>query len=923
MQDALLIIINLQATEFCTKDGNGTTHNLLATNLQNQKCDQMSAWEVMQGLSDFGEGVGSDRNPESVLKPQFTVVRKQAINVSTSTTDVHTSTTAPTFTSEFPESTLFTISSTNTLSTTAMESVGTPSNSSPTTMFGSTQVIPSSHFLTSTSQTNETTFITSYNTSSSTTRTIADITFSSSTIYVDTTTDMSNTTTTGSLATATVSVSTFSNQSSSSNIQTTSNAGTTLTSTSFDQDDSSSTPLPTFTTTGYDGPKGSENSCFQDVVCLCLDVSDSMDVKDRITIMSKGVQTYILSYLRNGTAIGIVTFSSSATVHSNMTEITSDFVRERLAAVVPTVANGVTNIEAGIGQCLAILKEYTGGDISNTRILLHTDGEENRGNVNNSIEQVVAQGVTLDTVLFDQGGFLANQANLTGGEELLASDKQGNVLLLSFYLKTADRYCDAQSLDALLTNKEIIIPPGKLLYQGKVYFDKTVGLNAKLLFKYNVPVVIDLLTDLPVTITKQDSLNTVIISIEGTVEDFIDYNITKNTLNENASVIITVTSSPIPGVQPIRVKNRLNSKNIEFSASANLVGYIGVFQGYTPILQLNVIVILEDPSGGVTPFQYYDNGRGGVVVISNWSAVPDSTPPEKITDLVVLDASKETGVITLSWTAPGEDLNIGQVSGYEFGVGSNYSLDFLIHLDVEVILNNVSNFLIDAGNNLQMRINASAITPETFGLPESANISTYYFRIRTYDSNNNYASWSNVASASFVDPATIATLLVTTTTTSISSTTEITTTADFTITTVLTSADSTSSTTTDLSTNSSTLRTTQTPTTNLVSATEDLSTVPSTSSTTQTPTTTLISTTEDISTSSHTSSTTQTPSTTLFNTVKDLTPSPSTSSTAQTPTTTFVRTTEKSTTTSTTGTTTTVPSTSQPQTTMVPYVFAQ
>lgn len=52
----------------------------------------------------------------------------------------------------------------------------------------------------------------------------------------------------------------------------------------------------------------------------------------------------------------------------------------------------------------------------------------------------------------------------------------------------------------------------------------------------------------------------------------------------------------------------------------------------------------------------------GVVVVNNWKpGVEDKTPPEKITDLVVLNAAADgDDVFTISWTAPGDDLNVGQ-----------------------------------------------------------------------------------------------------------------------------------------------------------------------------------------------------------------------------------------------------------------------
>ena len=42
-------------------------------------------------------------------------------------------------------------------------------------------------------------------------------------------------------------------------------------------------------------------------------------------------------------------------------------------------------------------------------------------------------------------------------------------------------------------------------------------------------------------------------------------------------------------------------------------------------------------------------------------AVEDTTPPEKINDLRILNAAADGNyVFTIGWTAPGDDLNVGQ-----------------------------------------------------------------------------------------------------------------------------------------------------------------------------------------------------------------------------------------------------------------------
>ena len=67
--------------------------------------------------------------------------------------------------------------------------------------------------------------------------------------------------------------------------------------------------------------------------------------------MSRLVQIYIEAYLRDNTAVGIVSFEDEATVLAQMTVITSPAVRGSLASKVPTTADGGTSIVAGLQKC--------------------------------------------------------------------------------------------------------------------------------------------------------------------------------------------------------------------------------------------------------------------------------------------------------------------------------------------------------------------------------------------------------------------------------------------------------------------------------------------------------------------------------------------------------------------------------------------
>ncbi|KAF6040357.1 CLCA4 [Bugula neritina] len=67
---------------------------------------------------------------------------------------------------------------------------------------------------------------------------------------------------------------------------------------------------------------------------------------------------------------------------------------------------------------------------------------------------------------------------------------------------------------------------------------------------------------------------------------------------------------------------------------------------------------------------------GGVFIVSNFTgSVTDRTPPDRITDLLADFGSERNGntIFTLSWTAPGNDLNVGRASNYTFYVSNDSS----------------------------------------------------------------------------------------------------------------------------------------------------------------------------------------------------------------------------------------------------------
>lgn len=70
--------------------------------------------------------------------------------------------------------------------------------------------------------------------------------------------------------------------------------------------------------------------------------------------MASSMKLYIQTYLRNGTALGIVTFASSATTKLAMTSLSSSSARSAAVSRVPTIAKGGTGIGGGLQKCQTV-----------------------------------------------------------------------------------------------------------------------------------------------------------------------------------------------------------------------------------------------------------------------------------------------------------------------------------------------------------------------------------------------------------------------------------------------------------------------------------------------------------------------------------------------------------------------------------------
>ncbi len=116
----------------------------------------------------------------------------------------------------------------------------------------------------------------------------------------------------------------------------------------------------------------------------------------------------------------------------------------------------------------------------------------------------------------------------------------------------------------------------------------------------------------------------------------------------------------------------------------------------------------------------------------------DQTPPDAITDLQVISSTASSVVLT--WTATGDDGNVGRASGYDIRY-SNNPIDETNFNQAEQVSN--------------PPVPSDPGTEETFTVTGLAPDTVYYFAIKVLDEVPNYSPISNVISKSTVSAFTI------------------------------------------------------------------------------------------------------------------------------------------------------------------------
>ncbi|XP_032883719.1 calcium-activated chloride channel regulator 1-like [Amblyraja radiata] len=346
------------------------------------------------------------------------------------------------------------------------------------------------------------------------------------------------------------------------------------------------------------------------VLCLVLDISGSMNEENRINRVRQAAEIFLLQVVEPGSLVGIVTFNSDAKIKTQLKTVDNDNVRKDLVKLLPTSASGGTNICSGVRDGFKVLcgdDGATNGD----EIILLTDGEDEE--ISSCFKEVEENGTKIHTIALGPKADknLEELSRRTGGLQLAVTDKVDENGL-------NDAFTGLVSEDGDLSQQAIQLESlGRSIDKGGwfsdiVSIDKTIGNNTYFVVTWedSKPGVI-LHSPRGKIYTQrhfqsEDATHTARLQIPGTAEvgNWV-YNITNS--GKTQKVTMTVTSRAVDeNVAPVTVNPRVSWED----PKSPMVNYVEVSQGFLPVLNAKVIIIVELPSGVTDEHKLFDNGVG-------------------------------------------------------------------------------------------------------------------------------------------------------------------------------------------------------------------------------------------------------------------------------------------------------------------------
>ncbi|XP_051869142.1 calcium-activated chloride channel regulator 1-like [Pristis pectinata] len=350
------------------------------------------------------------------------------------------------------------------------------------------------------------------------------------------------------------------------------------------------------------------------VVCLVLDVSESMGLENRINKLRQAAKIFLLQIIEEGSHVGIVTFHSIASTVSKLKLIAGDNARDELVQLLPTSASGGINVCAGILSGLEVLRADDGAAIGDEIILLVL-GEDS--GISGCFAEVEQSGAIIHTIATGTNAAeeLEQLSVMTGGLQFLAACSLSTSGLIDAFSGLVSANGDINQQSIQLENSGTRI--GKdTWFNGTVVIDKTIGNDTFFVVTWEVQTP-DVFVHDPsgkiynnhdFTIDQTD--HTAYLKIQGTAQTGTwIYRILNPGMKQ--IVTITVTSRAADAeVPPVNVNAHISQRD----STSPMIIYVEITQGFLPVLYANVTAIIERPSGPPIEQELYDDGLGADII---------------------------------------------------------------------------------------------------------------------------------------------------------------------------------------------------------------------------------------------------------------------------------------------------------------------
>ncbi|XP_068095976.1 calcium-activated chloride channel regulator 1-like [Hyperolius riggenbachi] len=350
------------------------------------------------------------------------------------------------------------------------------------------------------------------------------------------------------------------------------------------------------------------------VITLVLDVSGSMASYNRIQRLYQAAKIFLDQIIEEGSYVGIVTFSLTTTVETNLLQINGNEEREKLISLLPRTAGGGTDICKGILAGIEVNKQYDKSS-HGTEIVLLSDGEDNY-NTALCFSKIYESGAIIHFISLGPNyeRSIQNIVTDTGGRQFSASDSvESTSLIVAFTGLSIGNGDILQQVIQLESTASILMPRGCL--NGSIFIDSTVGNKTFFVVTWQNALLDIRLKDpkgtvyTAVNFTRDTVSKSSKLEILGTAEwGQWDYSLCNTNTGSQSLGIIVNTRAADENVPPVTVTAHMNTLTNTYPDP--MVVYAVVSQGLLPVKGANVTAIIEPTSGEPIFLDLLDNGAG-------------------------------------------------------------------------------------------------------------------------------------------------------------------------------------------------------------------------------------------------------------------------------------------------------------------------